>query len=309
MDLRDLQYLIAVADAGSLVRAAERLGVTQPTLSKAVVRLERLFRVKLIERLARGVRLTPYGQAVVARLGGIDAGVRDMFAELRDLRQGKTGLVTFGVGTGIPPALVAAAIKPLSADDEISFTIIGGQADALLRAVRAGDIEFAVTVVPPSKSHLTWVKLFDDPMVPIAHKNHPLLQAKNVSWADLAAARWIVPVEGTATREWFENQFRQRDLSPPVPTVSLDSVAGWAGLGPTLNLIALLPASSLKYLPVVALGEIVRMPDDWRSERVVGIVHRSGGYLSAAAKRLIDSLGKVAGRSSPIPDKNGADAQ
>lgn len=301
MDLRDFQYLIAIADAGSLVRAAERLGVTQPTLSKAVTRLERLFRVKLIERLARGVCLTPYGQTVVARLGGIDAGIRDMFAELRDLRQGKTGLVTFGVGTGIPPALVAAAIKPLSADNEISFTIIGGQADTLLRAVRAGDIEFALTVAPPPRSHLAWVKLFDDPMVPIAHKNHPLLQAEKVSWADLAAARWIVPVEGTATREWFENQFRQRDLPPPVPAISLDSVAGWAGLGATLDLIALLPASSLKYLPVAALGDTVRMPDDWRSERVVGVVHRNGGYLSAAAKRLIDSLGTVALRPQSVP--------
>ena len=151
MDLKDLQYLSTIAEAGSLVRAAERLGVTQPTLSKAVTRLERLFRVKLIERLARGVRLTPYGEAVVARLGGIDVGIRDMFAELRDLRQGKTGLVTFGVGTGIPAAFVAAAITPLAVNNDITFTIIGGQADALLRSVRAGDIEFAVTIAPSSK--------------------------------------------------------------------------------------------------------------------------------------------------------------
>lgn len=300
MDLRDLQYLIAIADAGSLVRAAERLGVTQPTLSKAVTRLERLFRVKLIERLARGVCLTAYGQAVVARLDGIDAGIRDMFAELRDLRQGKTGLVTFGVGTGIPPALVAAAIKPLTVDDEISFTVIGGQADALLRAVRAGDIEFALTVAPPPRSQLAWVKLFDDPMIPIAHKNHPLLQMDKVTWEDLAAARWIVPVEGMATRAWFENQFRQRGLVPPVPTISLDSVAGWAGLGATLDLVALLPASSMKCLPVGALGDVVHMPDDWLSERTVGIVHRNGGYLSAAAKRLIESLGTVALRTQAV---------
>lgn len=296
MDLRDLQYLIAIAEAGSLVRAAELLGTTQPTLSKAVTRLERLFRVKLIERLARGVRLTSYGEAVVGRMGSIDVGVRDMFAELRDLRQGKTGQITFGVGTGIPPAFVATAIKPLSLSNDITFTIVGGQADALLRSVRAGDIEFAVTIAPASKGNLVWQKLFDDPMVPIAHKNHPLLQARKVGWEDLAAARWIVPVEGTTTREWFENQFRRRELVPPVPAIALDSVAGWAGLGSTLDLLALLPASSVNYLPVAALGAIVGTPDDWRSERAVGVVHRSGGYLSAAARRLIESLSKVAER-------------
>ena len=299
MDLQDLQYLITIADAGSLVRAAERLGITQPTLSKSVARLERMFRVKLIERLACGVRLTPYGQAVVTRMGGIDVGIRDMFAELRDLRQGKTGSVTFGVGTGIPPGLVAAAIKPLS-NTEISFTIVGGQADMLLRSLRAGDIEFAVTIAPPTKNQLVWQKLFDDPMMPIAHKNHPLVQGSRASWADLAAARWIVPVEGTSTREWFEDQFRHRDLQPPVPAVALDSVAGWAGLGATLDLLALLPASSLNYLPVAALGAIVGVPDDWYSKREVGVVHRSSGYLSAAAKRLINSLATVAAREQAV---------
>ncbi|MBI4292748.1 MAG: LysR family transcriptional regulator [Betaproteobacteria bacterium] len=301
MELRDLQHLLAIAEAGSLVRAAERLGVTQPTLSKAVTRLERMLRVKLIERLARGVRLTPYGQAVVARMGTIDVGVRDMLAELRDLRQGKTGAVTFGVGTGIPPAFVAAAAKPLLAKDCISITIIGGKADALLRSVRAGDIEFAVTIEPARKTNLAWHKLFADPMVPITHKDHPLTRASKVTWTDLAAARWIVPVEGSATREWFENQFRQRDLDPPLPVVSLDSVAGWPGLGSNLNLnlLALLPASSLNYLPVASLGVMVRTPEDWHSARVVGIVHRRDGYLSAAAQKLIERLETVARSFEP----------
>lgn len=293
MELQDLQHLIVIAEAGSLVRAAELLGVTQPTLSKAVTRLEGALRVKLIERLARGVRLTPPGQAVVERLVGIDAGIRDMLAEVRDLRQGKTGHVTFGVGTGIPPAFVAAAIKPLLAGDGFSITVIGGRADALLRSVRAGDLEFALTIAPSTKGGLVWRKLFADPMVPVAHKDHPLASAANVGWSDLAAARWIVPVEGTSTREWFENQFLQRELQPPVPAVSLDSVAGWAGLGGTLGLLALLPVSSLNYLPVAGLGVMVRTPEDWHSERVVGVLHRRSGYLSAAAERVIERLEKV----------------
>lgn len=305
MELRDLQYLTVIAEAGSLVHAAERLGITQPTLSKAVTRLERIFRVKLIERLARGVRLTPYGQAVVARLDGIDSGIRDMFAELRDLRQGKAGAITFGVGTGIPPAFIAAALKPLCAQSDAVFTIVGGQADSLLRQVRAGDIEFAVTIAPSTKGSLVWHKLFEDPMVPIAHKNHPLAHAGKVSWDDLAAAKWIVPVEGSRTRVWFEDQFRQRGLESPNPVISLDSVAGWVGLGPAdLDLLALLPASSVNYLPVAAYGVIVEPPDHWCSERQIGVVHRSGGYLSSVAKRLIECL-EAEGQSFGLAAKKG----
>jgi DNA-binding transcriptional LysR family regulator len=293
MELQDLQELLAIAEAGSLVRAAERLGVTQPTLSKAVARLEHAFRIQLIERHARGVRLTAAGRAVVARLTGIDAGVRDMMAEVRDIRQGKAGVVVFGVGTGIPAALIAAAAKPFLAGSAVRIVVVGGKADALLRSVRAGDLEFAVTVTPPTRDAIVWHKLFLDPVIPIAHKNHALVRAPKVTWSDLATARWIVPVEGTGMRDWFENQFRQRGLEPPRPIVALDSVAGWSGLGAELGLLALLPASTLKYLPVAALGAMVRTPSDWHSDRTVGIVHRRDGYLSAAAKRLIESIEAV----------------
>lgn len=290
MQLADLQQLIAIAETGSLVRAAERLGVSQPTLSKAVARIERAFRVKLIERLARGVQLTPAGHAVVARMRNIDTGIRDMFAEVRDLRQGKIGFIRFGVGTGIPPAYVSAAVKPLLADGQIRMTIVGGRADSLLRSVRAGDFEFAITVFAAPGGNLTWHKLFADPMVPITTKNHALARAGNVTWSDLAKARWMVPDEGTVTRNWFDAQFRERGLKPPEPIVSLNSVAGWAGLGSGLDCIALLPASTLKYLPVSALGVMVRPPKDWHSDRAVGLVYRREGYLSAAALRLIESL-------------------
>lgn len=298
MNLRDLQYLVAIAEAGSLARAAELLGVTQPTLSKAVTRLERLFRVKLIERLARGVRLTAYGEVVVSRMASIDGGVRDMFAQLRDLRQGKVGRVTFGVGTGMPPTFVAEAIKPLLDSPDISFMISGARADALVRSVRAGDIEFAVTITPVSKGNLVWEKLFDDPLVPIAPKNHPLLQVPKVSWEELAAARWIVPAEGMASREWFVNEFRKRKLVPPLPVIALDSVGGWPGLGASLGMLALLPASAVDYLPVSALGAIINTPDDWRSDREVGVVYRDDAYLSEAARRLIKSLSRVAKRGA-----------
>lgn len=299
MELRDLQYLMAVGEAGSLVRAAERLGVTQPTLSKAVTRLERALRVRLIERLARGVRLTPQGEAVVARVIGIDVAIRDMLAEVRDIRQGKAGPVTFGVGTGIPPGFVAAALGPLQATDRITVTVVGGKAEALLRSVRAGDIEFALTIEPPQKSGLAWRTLFADPLVPIAHKDHPLVRAAQVTWSELANAQWIVPVEGSSTQAWFESQFRKHDLEPPVPAVSLDSVAGWAGLGSAQGLLALLPVSSLNYLPVAALGVMVPTPEDWHSERVVGVLHRRSGHVSAAARRLIERLETVARSFTP----------
>lgn len=194
MELRDLQYLIAIGEAGNLVRAAERLGVTQPTLSKAVTRLERAFRVKLVERLARGVRLTPPGEAVAARLVGIDVGVRDMMAEVLDIRQGKAGAVTFGVGTGIPPAFVAAALKPLLETNSIAVTVIGGRADVLVRAVRAGDVEFALTVATPQKANLASAHPLD--AMPIRNASARLVDCWPVAPALSLAGRRRSPCGG-----------------------------------------------------------------------------------------------------------------
>jgi DNA-binding transcriptional LysR family regulator len=96
VELRNLEYFLAVVEHGSLRAAAQQLGVTQPALTKAVRRLEDSFGVLLFERRARGVALTTYGSALVRHARDLRSSVRAAWDELGALRTGSAGLVRVG---------------------------------------------------------------------------------------------------------------------------------------------------------------------------------------------------------------------
>ena len=291
MRVDDLSNFVAVAHAGSLAGAAQKLGATQPTLSKSLARLERALRATLVERHARGVRLTEAGEAVLRHAENVDLDVRDALAALRDLRQGRAGAVRLGVGVGIPQALVAAACKPLIDSGSASLEIVGGMSDSLFNAVSSGEADFAIVGVrPPQGARLEFTPLFRDPMVAVGHRSHPLVSARSVTWETLAAQRWIVANAGTMTRSWFERQFRTRGIPPPERIVGLRGYPMAYELGISIAALLLVPASIPRFARDFLDYAETRRPADWKSDRVVGILARSGGYLGPAARKVMDSV-------------------
>lgn len=297
MRVDDLSNFVAVAHAGSLAGAAQKLGATQPTLSKSLARLERAVRATLVERHARGVRLTEAGEAVLRHAESVDLDVRDALAALRDLRQGAAGTVRLGVGVGIPQALVAAACKPLIDSGNVSLEIIGGMSDSLFNAVSSGEADFAIVGVrPPEGARLEFKPLFRDPMVAVAHRSHPLVSARAVSWETLSAQRWIVANVGTMTRAWFERQFRSRGIAPPKRIVGLRGYPMAYDLGISISALLLVPASIPRWGRDFLDYAETRRPADWKSDRVVGILARAGGYVGPAARKLMDGVAACARR-------------
>ncbi|MGE0315344.1 MAG: LysR family transcriptional regulator [Lautropia sp.] len=295
MRTEDLSQFVAVARAGSIAAAAEQLGVSQPTLSKSLARLERAMRVTLLERHARGVRLTPTGRAVLEHAQRVDLGIRDAFAAARDLRQGVAGFVRVGVGVGIPQALVSAACASALAASRIELEVQGGMSDSLYRAVAAGETDFTVAGVrPPRERGLSWRPLFADPMIAIAHRSHRLAAARTVTWETLAQQTWITANVGTMTRGWFEQQFVERNLPPPAHVVGLRGFPFTYDLGRQLGALMLVPASTARVPRDRGDFVVIRRPGDWRSDRVVGILSRAGGYANPAALTLMASFADAA---------------
>lgn len=297
MKTQDLSNFVAVAEAGSVAGAAQKLGTSQPTLSKSLARLERAMRANLVERHARGVRLTPAGHAVLAHARSVDLGMRDALAAVRDLRQGHAGAVRIGVGVGVPHALVAAACQPLLAESHIDLEVQGGMSDSLFRAVAAGDADFAITGVrPPQAARLEWTPLFRDPMIAVAPPGHRLTAARSTTWRALAAETWIVANVGTITRTWFDRQFLDRGLALPRRIVGLRGYPFSYDLGVTLSALLLVPACAPRWARDFGDFVEIRQPVDWKSDRVVGLLARAGGYMSPAARRLMDSMTVAARR-------------
>lgn len=294
MRTEDIGYLLAVADAGSLVAAARGLGIGQPTLSKSIARLERALGTPLIERLPRGIALTDAGRAFVDRARPVDRALAEAVASARTPGRQAADRVRIGIGVGVPPALVRAACAAVLRDDRVSIELAGGMSDTLAASVAAGETDFAVTNEPSEARRLKWERLFSDPMIPVVGIRHPLARLRRIDWPTLSGQLWIVPATGTAVRGWFEAQFALRDLPPPERIVSVRDYFTSPEFATTLGAIALSPASYLHTDGDRRRHRALALPDDWRSDRWVGLLHRADGHRSPGATKLMKAFGATA---------------
>ena len=244
--------------------------------------------------------LTEAGRSLLVYARRVELDVRDAFAAVRELRIGHAGVVRLGVGVGIPQALVAAACKPLLAGGDLSIEIVGGMSDSLFDAVSSGEADFAITGVrPPDSARLQWVPLFRDPMIAVAHASHALAGARRVTWEAFSRERWIVANVGTLTRTWFEQQFRDRGLEAPRRVVNLRGYPHAYELAIAVSALLLVPACTPRWARDFKDFVVMPRPPDWKSDRVVGLLSRSGGYLGAAAQKMMDSFATSARKMFP----------
>lgn len=294
MRTEDIGYLLAVADAGSLVAAARGLGVGQPTLSKSIARLELALGTTLIERQRRGVVLTDAGRAFVQRARQAEHALAEAVASARASGRRAADRIRIGIGVGVPPGLVRAACAAALREAPVSVELVGGMSDTLAASVAAGDTDFAVTNEPTTARRVTWERLFPDPMVPVVGTRHPLARLRRIDWPTLAGQAWILPAPGTAVRGWFDAQFALRGLSLPERIVSVRDYFVSPEFATTLGAIMLLPASYLRTDGDPRRHRALALPDGWRSDRWVGLLHRPDGRPGPGAAKLMEAFDATA---------------
>jgi len=299
MDLEDLHLAVVIASEGSIASASAVLGISQPTLSKAIARLERQLKVQLFERLARGMRPTEIGRTFLDSAARIDLAANDLLANLRDLRQARAGVLRFGFGQGIPDHWLLPVISSLT-ESGVSLDLSGGMPDSLVPRVAKGELEFALmgfSGVPGGQ--LEFEPLKSDPILPVAPIRHPIARKKGIaSWEQLARMRWIVPPPGTSTRADFERNFTDRGLSVS-PLIVSSSTQREVMLAIALDALLLLPRSKIEAQRVRSAFVAVSPPGGWRSPRRIGLVYRKGGYLSPSAKQAMKLLRRSVARPAP----------
>lgn len=297
MRAEDVLNFLVVAEAPTLLAASARLGISQPTLSKSIARLERALGIPVIQRLPRGVALTEAGRAFLVHSKPAALGLRDGMDAVREIRTGRAGTVRIGLGVGVPQTLVIEGLKPLMKDASLSVEISGGMSNSLSKAVAAGECDFAITsVAPAGVPTVLWEPLYYDPMVPIATAKHPMATVRRATWEALSSQTWVIPGPGTSVRAWFESQFTTRGVPVPAQVISMRDYSVTPELGAGLGAISLTPSSFMRVHPRAQDFVAVRTPADWESDRYVGIMRRAGGHLSPAAQRLLDRIQAV-GRS------------
>lgn len=202
MNLRELQYLVALAEHRNFRRAAEACVVSQPTLSAQIRKLEDELGVQLVERSPRNVMLTPAGQDAVVRARRVVAEVEQMREAARRLRRPEGGTLRLGVFPTLGPYLLPHAMPRLRERfPDLQLLLTEEKSDPLLERLREGKLDAAILALPVHDQNLQCEPLFEEPFYLAVPQNHPLAAREALSLAELATCDLMLLEDGHCLRD------------------------------------------------------------------------------------------------------------
>ncbi|WP_151771782.1 LysR family transcriptional regulator [Streptomyces abyssomicinicus] len=203
LELRHLRVIREIADAGSLTRAATALGLSQPTLSAQLKRIERTLGGVLFERGRLGVRATPLGELVLARTRVVLPAVEELRQEAALFARTRSGLRRFRLGGTHGPLLGGLLARlPDAASGVPVSTLTTWSERELATQVSDGRIDFALVGVcgsahPPAAPQVSWREIAVDAVHVMLPVTHPLVGRAEIDLAELAGEDWgAVPGDG-----------------------------------------------------------------------------------------------------------------
>lgn len=203
MNLRDLQYLVAVADHRHFGRAARACFVSQPTLSTQLKKLEQELGVELLERHPRQVIVTEAGRQVVERARLILSHAASIRTIAQRSQDPDAGTVRMGMFPTLGPYLLPHIVPSLHRlFPKLELLFVEDKTEALLQRLRDGQLDVALIAMPVADDHLEHEVLFDEDFLLAVHRDHPLAaRTGTVPLSVLDDAQVLLLEEGHCLRE------------------------------------------------------------------------------------------------------------
>jgi LysR family hydrogen peroxide-inducible transcriptional activator len=201
MTLRELRYLVALANRAHFGRAAEDCHVSQPTLSTQIRKLEEFLGATLVDRSAKSFALTGIGQEVVGKARQIVAQVDALLASRRTAHGPLTGPLNLGVIPTLAPYLLPRLL-PLVKEhfERLQLVVHEDLTGHLLERLRGYQIDAALLALPVDGADFEAMPLFDEPFWLACPPRHPLAQLKVVTEADLSGETMLLLADGHCLR-------------------------------------------------------------------------------------------------------------
>lgn len=202
MEINQLRYFYAVARTGSFTRAAEELGIAQPSLSQQIKALERKIGSPLFERLGRSVRLTASGEALREPALAILQQVSMAENSLANLNQGVRGRLRFGVIPTVLPYFVAPRIAEfISQFPDVDLQLVEDATPRLVEQLQAGDLDLAVAGLPVKNPDIICSELLREPLLLAVANDHAFATKPVVGLRDLGTEPLLLLKEGQCLRD------------------------------------------------------------------------------------------------------------
>ena len=202
MNLKDLKYLVALADTGHFGKAAERTFVSQPTLSAQLKKLEEFLGVKLVERQPKNVQLTEVGRQVVVRARRMLEESEEIIALARHNTDPLAGKLKLGLIPTIGPYLLPRVMQKIrKALPQLGLMLYEYQTEPLLKRLRDGEIDLGIMALPAPLDGLESRPLYEEAFTLALPQQHPLAEKSTVKLQDLKGHPLLLLEDGHCLRD------------------------------------------------------------------------------------------------------------
>jgi DNA-binding transcriptional LysR family regulator len=298
MKLGQLRNLIAVVEAGTVRQAAKTLNLSQSSITKSIQQLEQLLHVELLHRSSHGVTPTEAGKALLARAKRVEAELRHARNDVEAVRGATLGEIRVSASPTVATSLLPRAVVEFQrVRPRVGFLIQEGVYPDVLPAVRTGDLDFAICLVPerPRDETLSFENLVRDRLVPAVHVDHPVISARKMKLADLLDLNWVIYRRSRSGLDIFEQTFVTNGLEPPRSTIECTSFVAALALIEYGNYVTLVPSQifSGAQKPRAIAPVLLDSPmPPWQ----VAVISRPKHDLSAVCLSFLDELRRTAAK-------------
>lgn len=263
-----------------MTKAAEKLSISQPALSRSIARLEDELGVPLFERQGRSIHLNRYGELFEHRVERILNEYQLGLKELQQLVDPNHGEISLGflhtLGTNIVPDLIRLF---RTKHPDIHFSLKQNYTHLQLKHLLSGDLDLCLMAKMDVPKPIHWTELWRDELFAIVPSDHPLSKRSSITIHELANESFILMKPGYALRLQADYLFEQAKFQPRITFEGdeVSTVAGFviAGLG-----VSILPDGLEINQKGISKLHITGM----NAERIIGMAWSEGRYLSPAAK-------------------------
>jgi LysR family transcriptional regulator, nitrogen assimilation regulatory protein len=290
LDFKKLRYFAGVVEARSMSKAAERLHVAQPALSKSLRSLEDEFGTALLKRSPQGVAVTEAGQTLYEHCEILFKQIDRARIDVLHAVERPSGVVSVGMPHSLMSVLALPLLKTATeALPDIRLELKQDQSHVLAAAVRSQKLDLAVLARPRSTAGLTVQLLLAEELFFIEPRRRSRrTQLRPVTFAEASTRQFVLPTIGNGLRAYVESQFRARSLSLNVKyeidAIALISRCVVAGLG-----VSLLPGGCLQHDPVCR--ELDARPfEEGGIRRSLVVCRPESGATSVVCEKLMSQI-------------------
>lgn len=294
MDVQELEAFWWIAQTGSFNRAAERLYLTQPSVTARIQALEKEIGQTLFERKPRGVRLTDAGRVLLPHAERVLQSIRKARQAMSDLETASGGSLTVGsaltVSTYTLPDILA---KFKSSFPAVEVSVRTGRSQQIQQLVLEDTVQLGLVHSPLASHHdIEAIPLYSEPIVLVIHPGHPVANLQQANAEQLAGESFITSDRSSGYWAMVEQFWASTGFAPNV-TMELDSIEAtkrmvMCGLGLTM-----LPQGTVE--AELRTRQLVAVPMAGAShlQRQTLLIHRRGKVWSGIARGFLESLGRI----------------